>query len=245
MFVHVFEPHADYIAHPEFPEYKGSYQALYDGEVAFADMHLGRFLDALAASSIAHNTAVVVTSDHGEAFGDHTMDGQAMVLHGRTLFDDETRVPLVFYLPGQRPSRVDTSTSLIDLMPTLLDVMQLEVPGVFRGRSLAAALFQGKAMARAVFGELLPYRMFPNHPARSVVDAESRYKLINRYFEDKWSLYDLQSDPGETTDVSDKHPAALNELSTQLRAWKDGLRIPPVPRTSKGAAHVPQYSVPR
>lgn len=229
MFIHIFEPHANYVAHPEFPQFTGSHEALYDGEVAYADMQIGRFLAALEASGVADKTLVMVTSDHGEGFGQHTIDGQPMILHGRTLFEDETRVPLVIYMPGQAPSRIDTPTSLIDLMPTLLDGMQLLRPPTFHGVSLIPALAGGTSEPRNTFAELLPYRMFPNHPMQAIVDASGRYKLIYRYFEDYWALYDLQTDPDEQYDVSKEQPDILREMTEMLRAWKVGLRVSTTP----------------
>ena len=100
MWVHYFDPHANYVAHPEAPDFrpgaKNWAKPLYDGEVWFTDHHIGRLLDFIASQPWGKKTAIVVTADHGEAFEEHGMS-----YHGVDLWEPLVRVPLVVYVPGR------------------------------------------------------------------------------------------------------------------------------------------------
>ena len=95
MWLHYFDPHAQYMAHPGAPDFAageatnaGRARAAYDGEVWFTDQQIGRVLDAVEASSFGSRTMVVVTADHGEAFADHGMS-----MHGVEIWESLIRVP--------------------------------------------------------------------------------------------------------------------------------------------------------
>jgi arylsulfatase A-like enzyme len=107
----------------------------YDDCIAFLDDELGRLLEKLRATRLLENTVVIITSDHGEAFGDHGRFG-----HGHTLFLDEIGVPLVILAPGAPAGRVvDGPVTLCDLPATVLDQLGLSAGSPFPGRSLAVA----------------------------------------------------------------------------------------------------------
>jgi arylsulfatase A-like enzyme len=141
LWVHYFDPHQRYVPHSEAPSFarpgRNPAKALYDGEVWYTDHHLGRLLDFIAAQPWADRTVIVVTSDHGEAFGEHGMTG-----HGVDLWEPLVRVPLVVYVPGVPAHRVHVKRSLVDLVPTLLDLLELPQPpaGELSGRSTANAI---------------------------------------------------------------------------------------------------------
>src|SRR5262249_54212829 len=82
LWVHLFEPHASYMVHPGGPQFGTSLSDKYDGEVAFVDRYLGDLLDELKAEGLDKNTAVIVFSDHGEAFGEHHL-----YFHGQSLYN--------------------------------------------------------------------------------------------------------------------------------------------------------------
>src|SRR5207237_8636800 len=99
------DPHNDYVEHPELPIPRNlgataALRARYDGEVRFVDLYVGRILDALAQTGLAANTAVVIFADHGEAFGEHRLNGQPVYYPGPTLYDELVRVPLIVSVPG-------------------------------------------------------------------------------------------------------------------------------------------------
>ena len=115
VWTHFFEPHSRYMEHDEFPVHEGGLKGLeakYDAEVSFADKYIGEVLDALEAAGQAKTTAVVIFSDHGEAFGEHRFGGERMYFHGQTLYDELLRVPLMFRIPGVAPRVVDGNVQL-------------------------------------------------------------------------------------------------------------------------------------
>ncbi len=97
----------------------------------------GRLLDFIESQPWGAKTAIVVTADHGEAFDEHGMNW-----HGVDLWEPLVRVPLIAYVPGMKPHRIAEKRSLIDLVPTLLDVMGLPqpAPGELSGQSNSAAI---------------------------------------------------------------------------------------------------------
>ena len=114
---HFTDPHAEYVSHSGF-DFGNDSKGKYMGEVAFVDHQLGRIFDVIASSSFADRTVIVITSDHGEAFGEH-----GMVRHGFELWEPLIRVPLIIYIPQVNSQRIDARRSLIDLVPTILDLM--------------------------------------------------------------------------------------------------------------------------
>src|SRR5262249_45210894 len=157
--------------HEEFPAKHGGLTGLeekYDGEVQFVDQHLGKVLDALAASGLAESTAVVVFADHGEGFGEHRFGGERMYFHGQTLYDELLRVPLLVYVPGVAARTVDDPVMLLDLGPTLVDLVKAKPSPTFRGHSLLPALLGEKTAPRPVVAELLPAPSW-NHLWRAII----------------------------------------------------------------------------
>lgn len=106
----------------------------YDEGIAAADDEVGRLLDVLRAAGLYEDALIVVTSDHGESLMDHGV----WVGHGLFLTDDEIRVPLIVKLPGNRfaGTRVDEMVRLVDVAPTMLDVLDVPPPASFEGISL-------------------------------------------------------------------------------------------------------------
>ncbi|MGK3969253.1 sulfatase-like hydrolase/transferase [Sorangium sp. So ce118] len=198
LWVHYLDPHADYLRHNDVPGFGASTQRdLYDGEVAFTDRHIGRLLDAIAAAPFAARTAIVVTSDHGEAFGEHKM-----FRHGFELWEELVRVPLLVHVPGAAPSRVRERRSLIDLAPTLLDLMR--VPGPAEGAP-ATDFLSGASLVPDVFlapGEQAPARdVLIDMPAGPYNDARRSFLRGDMKLTisggARFELYDLASDPEE------------------------------------------------
>ena len=157
LFLHTYQTHGPYSSPPSYatmftdtsdpakaPEEKKF--APYDRAIRYADGVLGRLFDELDRLRLSDRTLVVVTSDHGEAFGEHGYDG-----HGRTLHDEVLRVPLLFRAPGlvAPDRRVSGMVGLIDLVPTLLDLLSIEPPYALQGISLASLMRTGSAPGRA------------------------------------------------------------------------------------------------
>jgi arylsulfatase A-like enzyme len=182
---------------------------LYDAETYFTDRELGRLLDALRERELYEDTLVIVTSDHGEAFGEHDGFG-----HYKALYEELVRVPLVIHVPGQQSRTVDSQVGLTDLAPTVLDYVGLEVSENISGESLQP-LIQGDRSDRT------DERHVIGHGDPLGVRTE-RWKYIwwNRDGDDPIDaeLFDLQADPKETTDVSAVHPEVVKAFDEYLAA---------------------------
>jgi len=130
-------PHAPYT--PERARFGGDAVARYDAEIADADAEVAVLLAELGALGRRDRAIVVVAADHGEAFGEH-----GTRFHNQDLSDGQTHVPLIVALPGAAPRVVDGPVSLVDLAPTLLDLVGLPAPAGMNGVSLAGAILTGE-----------------------------------------------------------------------------------------------------
>jgi arylsulfatase A-like enzyme len=113
----------------------------YDAEVRYTDHWVGELLKAVDDLGLRENTLVVLLSDHGESLGEHDYQG-----HGRALYENIVRIPLIFRLPGKIPAGkvIEEDVTLLDLAPTLIDLTvrphaKDKIPDTFRGTSLAPA----------------------------------------------------------------------------------------------------------
>jgi len=184
-------------------------RSLYDLEVRYADEQFGRLMDSLEELGLMSNTLVAFTSDHGEEFWDHGNVG-----HGHTLYDELTRVPLIIKPPGDTPPavrRVETQVRLIDLAPTLLQILGLPPMAEGQGVSLLP-LMEGTAEEdRPSFSEALIY-----YGEKKSVD-DGRYRLIVSPNSNSEELYDLAADPGARHDLAREHPDIVLRLKETLR----------------------------
>jgi choline-sulfatase len=214
LWTHLFEPHSSYMTHKEFPTSLSGVPGLmekYDYEISFVDLWVKKLFDALAEAGLDQDTAIVVMADHGEAWGEHKT-----YFHGQDLFDEQLRVPLIIALPGQKPQVIKEDVALVDVAPTLIDLVGAPIPAGMRGRSLLP-LVEGKGQPATpphpIFSELMPATAWP-HQAAMIVDGN--HKLIHRISDRRWELYDLRTDPGETRNLADA-PASASTLAA-LRA---------------------------
>ena len=211
LWTHLFEPHSSYMEHPEFPTSLSGVQGLeekYDYEIAFADLWAGKIIKTLAETKLDRNTAVVVFGDHGEAWGEHKR-----YFHGQDLTEEQLRVPLLVVVPGQKPVVVDDEVGLIDLGPTLVDLVGAAPLPSFHGRSLLPYI-EGKSLpSRPIFSELLPSTATPSHEV-TIIDGGK--KLTHKISERRWELFDLANDPRQQKNLADQ-PASRQQLD-ELRA---------------------------
>ncbi len=188
---------------------------LYDLEVRYTDQQFGRLLGTLDSLGLFENTLVAFTSDHGEEFWDHENVG-----HGHTLHNELTRVPLVIKPPGDAPPvrRVAAQVRLIDLAPTILDILQLPPMAEGQGESLLP-LMEGAAQEdRLSFGEALIY-----FGEKKSVD-DGRYRLILSPNSGGEELYDLESDPGARYNLALDLPLVVEQLRVLLDRHLDEQR---------------------
>jgi len=214
---HFLDPHDKYQAHADI-EYGRSTRDLYDGEVTFTDRHVGELLDFVSAEPWGARTAVVISADHGEAFGEHP----SCFRHGFELWDVLTHVPLMIRAPGIAPRRVTTPRSAIDLAPTILDLFGVPKDPRMEGTSLVPELRGAEPEERDVILDLP--RTSNSDRRRALI--RGRHKLIALGDDDAFQLYDLESDPREEHDVRWGSAAVFDEMKAGYAAWS--ARIPSV-----------------
>jgi arylsulfatase A-like enzyme len=182
-------------------------ESLYDGEIRFTDEVLGRLLTSLDDNGFFDNAVIVVTSDHGEEFGEH-----GGVLHGGKLFDELLHVPLIISGAGVDQGIVDPAlVSLIDVAPTLLSLAGLEIPDAMEGRSV---------FGRPPSERWQDQRVFAQYGDQLYCVRTPRWKLIQRTSNQRVKLYDLHRDPGEQRNLSTRRPELSAALLTELEEWR-------------------------
>jgi arylsulfatase A-like enzyme len=253
LFVHYFDPHAPmsppaaYAA--RFAPAPGSEPSRldvrigrYDGEIAFVDERIGELLGALDRAGLADDTLVAVTADHGEGLLAH---GQ--MAHGVHLYEEAVRVPLLLRWPGVVPAGrvVEAPVALVDLAPTLLELLGVPAP---------EAAFQGESLARAVVGGAEPDPERAIHLQRRHYDGErvgeewiegdlygvrqGRWKYLESGDGSRRELYDLAADPGETENLADRNPGEQRRLAARIASWKAASRRGgEAPRDLTGSEH--------
>jgi len=212
LWLHYNGPHEPYDKQPEFP-FGDRPIDRYDGEIAKDDQQVGQLLRTLRELELDKDTIVVLTSDHGEEFGDH--GGQ---FHGLNLYRELLHVPLLLKLPGVKPGVVTTPVELVDLVPTFCEVLELAKSCArYDGQSLIAAIAGKREPGRGAYAEA--YRGLGNLLRRSLFDG--RFRLIEDFQHDRLELYDHESDPNEQRDISNEHPEIVRQLMDRMttRAW--------------------------
>ena len=204
------------------------WERLYDGEVASVDADIKVLFAELHRRGFLDNAIVVITADHGEEFWEH-----GGLQHGRTLYDESVRVPFILVAPGYRGGqRLEEAVSLIDLAPTLVDLLGIPRHPRFEGRSLVPLLESSSLTSRLAARVWGQRRTTPATDVIMQLESKGAPKLENRKHEEgivrhatkllvdlkgRRETYDLAADPGETN----ANPAALEPMATTLAAALD------------------------
>jgi len=226
LWVHLFDPHFPYAPPAPFDErFRGD---AYQGEIAFADSQVGRLFEALDRAGRTDSTLVAVTADHGESLGEF-----GEVSHGHLLYDGTQHIPMVLAGPGvPAVGAVGGSVGLVDLAPTLLELLGLE-PGAFTshgGRSLAADLASAQVPAAPVYLESIYPRLHDGwSELYGIESAGWKYVVApGAQSEDgapAAELFDLRS--GETRDLIATEPARAAKLAAMLTGLRKSLTAAP------------------
>jgi arylsulfatase A-like enzyme len=183
----------------------------YDAEIRYMDVQLGRLLEGIAASPRADETLIVITSDHGESFGEHFY-----VSHGAHLYEHNVRVPLLIRTPGtSAATRVDAPVQSHRLFATLLGAAGVPVPEGVDARDLASPA--GDIVFQVQRSELT-VRMFGEFFDRDLVAVQSwPYKLVVATTGER-ELFHLERDPEELHDIAADEPELVRRLAAKLNA---------------------------
>ena len=206
--VHLYDPHSPYTPpEPYRSRFPQTVQGAYDGEVAATDAQIGRLLDFLHSNQRLDNTIVVVVGDHGESLGEH---GEQQ--HGFFVYDAAVQIPLIVTGPEVPARVVPDQVRIVDVMPTILELAEIESPSSVQGVSLVRA-GRGERLDLLGFSETWYPRYHYGWSELTAV-RDGRYKFIAA---PRRELYDTQSDPGETEDLSESNPRLADALENALR----------------------------
>jgi len=180
---------------------------LYDGEIRYVDYQVGRIISVLKELKTYDKTTIIISSDHGEEFLEH-----GMFRHGYHLYDEIIKVPLIIISPhfNKTPLEIKTPVNLIDLMPTLLDLLNLPFPGSMQGKSIIPLINQGKKAEPLSISET----SWKGARAQSV--SLSEWKHINDIRNERIELYNLGEDSGEKNNLYLKEDEKAEKLSHLL-----------------------------
>ncbi|HEV2492802.1 MAG TPA: sulfatase-like hydrolase/transferase [Terriglobia bacterium] len=206
LWVHLYDPHAPY--NPPEP-YASRYRARpYDGEIAFADAQVGRLLGFLTERRLLENCLIVLASDHGESLGEH---GEKT--HGFFIYNSTLHVPLIVKIPRGVPRVVSDEVSLVDVMPTILQDLNLPIPAGVQGRSLLSqVLGRPTENASTLYAESYPPLLhFGWNSLQGVQWRGLKYIQTTRP-----ELYDTRTDPRELHNLLSERRALGQEMSERL-----------------------------
>jgi choline-sulfatase len=218
--VHLYDPHEPYTPPEPFASRYASDP--YSGEVAYADSALAAFFERLRAAGALNRALVVIASDHGESLGEH---GERT--HGLFAYDSTLRVPLLVWAPPAiRPAVVSRPARLVDIMPTVLDLVGAAIPAALDGRSARSFLGGGPLDDDGgSYFEALNANLTRNWaPLKGMV--RNGLKLIDLPVPE---LYDLSSDPGETHNLYASQRERARDLESRLDRVNAGLSTPAMP----------------
>src|SRR6185295_15803032 len=188
----------------------------YDGGIAYLDAQIGDLTNWLKQRNLYDNTLIVITSDHGDAFGE-----KGLVLHGNSVYQNLVHVALMIKFPKNAQTGVIADpVSLVDVAPTILTAVGLPVEKKMQGRNLLHADTTEK---RTLFTESFPCPV-PHPPECALSGCTSRgalswpYKLVTSSA-GKRELYDVSKDPDETHDLAPAQDSTASGIGSELKTW--------------------------
>jgi len=206
LWIHCWDPHVPYDPPEPFKtQYKDH---LYEGEVAYVDMVLGKLFDYMKERNLFDSTLTVFTGDHGESLGQHGEE-----THGFFAYNSSLWIPLIISSPETAPDQVDSYVSHVDIFPTVCDMLGITKPSFLQGTSLLPAMKGKKLPERPIYFEsLYPYYSRGWAPLKG-------YMLERKKFIDSPipELYDLNHDFNERNNLAEK------EKVTQLKSQLDNI----------------------
>lgn len=208
LWIHYYDAHQPYQPHVPYNELFADNP--YDGQIAYADESLGVILDRLKKLGLYENTLIVFTSDHGEGMNEHNE-----LTHSYLLYDTTLHVPLIVRPPSGALGRVvDGRVRLVDIAPTVLDLLGVPIPGDMQGRSLVP-LLDGKGDGKADrthYAETLSPRLSQNWgELRALFDGPWKY-----IHGPKPELFEIRADPRELTNLASARPEVAAEMQGKL-----------------------------
>ena len=175
----------------------------YDGEIAYLDHHLGKLFSKLKEKKLYNSSLIIVTSDHGELFGEHGLH-----FHGTPMYEEALKVPLIIKFPfNRRVGYEKEMITLTDLYPTILSICDLPIPDNISGKSFGRG-------SSPIVSEFYNYGIGEH---RILYDKDYKYMIYQQ--QRKPELYNLRKDPLEQVNQSEKLPDITVEMNKKLEEW--------------------------
>jgi arylsulfatase A-like enzyme len=184
----------------------------YDAGIKFTDFHLDRFFDFLKQEGLWDTTLLIVTSDHGEEFMEHDILG-----HGKSLYETLVHVPLIVKMPasfGSTARRVSGLSELVDIMPSVLDLLNIRLKGQMQGESLLPHIKGKKRSGKKRVFASLHGKGFEEK--RSIRSERWRYMIFDGDFSDKDEFFDVKEDPLEQKNLLGDTNESIKSLKSEL-----------------------------
>ena len=198
------------------PEDVNTLRRLYDIHVREVDTYFADFLDCLDDLSVLSETAIIITSDHGDEFNDH-----GGLSHDAKMYSELIGAPLLIYGAGEMGT-CDEVVSNVDIPPTIVNLFGLPAVEAFQGRTIVPS--SEDAVERGAFGEAFDQRSKKGgDPKRDIYFyCEGDLKIIHRPEPESWELYDLSADPLEQTNIVESSLSAeylKTRILPRVRRW--------------------------
>lgn len=217
LWVHYYDPHYEYESHAEAPPWPDS-MGRYDQEIYYTDLHIGRLLTALQTLGLANRTAILVTGDHGEGFGEHDV-----TFHGYHLYAAQTKVPFLMYVPGMAPlapAELAKPVGHTDLTATIADLLGITTP-----TQLVGLMGQSVLRQRAADPMVWQQLSYENDNELRAVASERCHVIYSISPRVSWQAYDLTRDPQEAHDLAGDSAACAIERASLAR-FVDHAQVP-------------------
>ncbi len=217
--VHYYDPHWFYEKHNEVKDFGNKRVDLYDNELRYTDKYIGKLLAEVKRLGLWKKTLIIITSDHGEGFGEH-----GVWLHGYHLYRQQTHVPIIFRVPHLKPKKISAPMSHIDILPTTINLIRGRPEKRFLGTSAVQHLITGKGPKRHIFQEVWYADRGPFTHMKGLV-TDKWHLIYNMLPSNTYELYRL-SDKEERFDLWNKKELApvKKKLRSMLGKWIDSVQ---------------------
>ena len=196
LYMHFLEAHEPY----DLGLKKGTAYERYISELQIVDTQLDRLKRFIVTHDFWKRTLLIVSADHGEAFGEHRT-----IFHSGTIYEELLRVPLIMWRPTQNAAMVEQPVSLIDIAPTVLDIFGIPTPGHFMGQSLVPFLRgESPKLTRPILAE--------GRLKQALVLPDGMKVIVDNHL-NTVELYDLRTDPGELKSLAEDEELLSRPLS--------------------------------
>lgn len=230
MFIHYVEPHSPYcppLQHRTKFLNKNNEISLYDGEICFIDENINQLFEKLKYLGIYDKTLIIITADHGEAFGEHKNYG-----HGETIYQEEIRVPLIVKYTECIPKGVAIKTPVksIDIMPTVLNILNVHYNGDLDGKSLmpliknadgtfsneSIFIDENTSVQKAILKGVI--KNINNNEWKYIFTEKSKLRDLKNVGQEE--LYNLTEDPHELNNLTKEKTEILKIMRNELDFYK-------------------------